>query len=272
MFGAEDNRPIPKWENIIRETLNKIQPTKTKCKCYSDPPSPSRFKPSADAPDIEDEISLETDSDGEEEIYPLNDKTNFDEVSDGPSTGQIVFPNADASFPTSNTNLGNGEASVPLLNSRIPKTQSRTEMMGLSWPEQPLDRPAQYVLERPNSIRSFKSFKASKSFKTFNSFKSSMIGDNRVQPEAASLTKVDLEYLVNRKRRNQYVKIVSKQMVGLFLTIWVRRSLRRHIQNVNVSTVGIGVMCYIGNKVCCLFLLFYYQFFILFSLFLDKYF
>ena len=38
-------------------------------------------------------------------------------------------------------------------------------------------------------------------------------------------------------------------MVGIFITVWVRRSLRKHIQNVKVSTVGVGAMGYIGNKV-----------------------
>lgn len=161
----------------------------------------------------------------------------------------------------------NAEASVPLLNRRLARTISGTERMGLSWPEPPLDLLAQCVPERPDSVRSFKSFKASKSFKTSNSFKLSMNVDQRVQPELASLAEIDLESLINRKRRSQYVRIVSKQMVGLFLTIWVRRSLRRHIQNVNVSTVGVGVMGYIGNKVgiilssFCLFLGRHYEFF-----------
>ncbi|KAK1361565.1 type IV inositol polyphosphate 5-phosphatase 3-like [Heracleum sosnowskyi] len=281
IFGVEDKRPVPKWENIICETLDKIQTGKPKYKCYSDPSS-SRFKPSADAPDIEDEILLEADSDGEgggeEEIYPLNEKPNIDEVSDGPVAGLTWFGNGDASFPASDTKLGisldqklqrqfsssekldrlncfrtedsefNAEASVPLLNRRLARTISGTERMGLSWPEPPLDLLAQCVPERPDSVRSFKSFKASKSFKTSNSFKLSMNVDQRVQPELASLAKIDLESLINRKRRSQYVRIVSKQMVGLFLTIWVRRSLRRHIQNVSVSTVGVGVMGYIGNK------------------------
>lgn len=39
-------------------------------------------------------------------------------------------------------------------------------------------------------------------------------------------------------------------MVGVYLTVWVRRSLRKHIQNLNVDTVGVGVMGFIGNKVC----------------------
>ncbi|XP_075091579.1 type IV inositol polyphosphate 5-phosphatase 3-like [Nicotiana tabacum] len=37
-------------------------------------------------------------------------------------------------------------------------------------------------------------------------------------------------------------------MVGVYLTVWVRRSLRKHIQNLNVDTVGVGVMGFIGNK------------------------
>ena len=50
-------------------------------------------------------------------------------------------------------------------------------------------------------------------------------------------------------RKPAYVRIVSKQMVGVFLTVWVRRSLRKHISNLSVSTVGVGIMGYIGNKV-----------------------
>lgn len=50
-------------------------------------------------------------------------------------------------------------------------------------------------------------------------------------------------------RKPAYVRIVSKQMVGVFLTIWVRRRLRKHISNLSVSTVGVGIMGYIGNKV-----------------------
>ncbi|KAH0879596.1 hypothetical protein HID58_066990 [Brassica napus] len=49
-------------------------------------------------------------------------------------------------------------------------------------------------------------------------------------------------------RKPAYLRIVSKQMVGVFLTVWVRRSLRKHISNLSVSTVGVGIMGYIGNK------------------------
>lgn len=65
----------------------------------------------------------------------------------------------------------------------------------------------------------------------------------------ASLAKLDLKSLKNRKKMSTYVKIVSKHMVGIFLTIRVRRSVRKLIQNLNVSSVGVGAMGYIGNEV-----------------------
>lgn len=89
---------------------------------------------------------------------------------------------------------------------------SYSERVGLSWPEPPLKLLNQYVLERRGS------------FKPLN------------------LSIINL-------RKPAYVRIVSKQMVGVFLTIWVRRSLRKHISNLSVSTVGVGIMGYIGNKV-----------------------
>ncbi|KAG4909678.1 hypothetical protein JHK87_055794 [Glycine soja] len=73
IFGAKDTRPIPKWVNIIQETLNRVQPKMPKIKSFSDPPSPSKFKPSDDVPDIEEEILLESDSDIGEEVHPLDE-------------------------------------------------------------------------------------------------------------------------------------------------------------------------------------------------------
>ncbi|XAR62239.1 Inositol-polyphosphate 5-phosphatase [Bertholletia excelsa] len=277
IFGAEDSRPVPKWENIIRETLNRVQSSKPKFKCYSDPPSPSRFKPSDDIPDIEDEVFLDSDSDGEEEIHPLYEEYNgSDAVRKGQDPDESHFVNSEISVSGNDDNFGMPiqqdlerqfsspkrlarlnclrtddcvgiiEASLPQYNRKLTKTLSGIERIGLSWPEPPLYL-LPSVLDRSNSFKSIKSFKASKSFRAYSSFKL-LSGNKRVQPEAALLADLDLESLLYRKRRPEYVRIISKQMVGIFLTIWVRRSLRKHIQNVKVSTVGVGVMGYIGNK------------------------
>jgi hypothetical protein len=277
VFGAEDGRPVSRWENIIRETLNRIQPKATKIKCFSDPPSPSKFKPSDDAPDIEEEMLLESDSDVGEEVHPFDEEQNvFDESEDRPITEKDAYVNsgvldcsgsAKLDMPgeqelerqfSSPKRLGrlnclrtedpeDVEVLVAQSSGKLTKMLSGSERIGLSWPERPLNLLYQRVLERPNSFTLSKSFKASKSFGPYRSFKST---SNEVPSQIALLAEIDLELLLKRKRRSSFVRIVSKQMVGIFLTIWVRRSLRRHIHNLKVSTVGVGVMGYIGNKVC----------------------
>ncbi|PWZ53958.1 hypothetical protein Zm00014a_009190 [Zea mays] len=46
----------------------------------------------------------------------------------------------------------------------------------------------------------------------------------------------------------EYRCVVSKQMVGILLTVWVRSDLRRFIRRPSVSCVGCGVMGCLGNK------------------------
>ncbi|XP_022133796.1 type IV inositol polyphosphate 5-phosphatase 3 isoform X2 [Momordica charantia] len=274
IFGAEDSRPVARWEDIIRETLNRVRPATTKIKCFSDPPSPSKFKPSDDIPDLEEEILHESDSDIGEEVHPCDEEFFDKENQDGQVADRNLCLNNPVSELSANTKSGipveqdlvrqysspkrldrlnclrtedssENDGSVLQQNRRLTKMLSGSERIGLCWPEPPLHLLPHNVLERPNSFKSIRSFKASKSFATYNSFKSTI---NEMPSGVALLGEIDLESLLKRKRRSSYVRIVSKQMVGIFLTIWVRRSLRRHIQNVNVSTVGVGVMGYIGNK------------------------
>ena len=51
------------------------------------------------------------------------------------------------------------------------------------------------------------------------------------------------------ERSQRYCLAVSKQMVGIFLCVWVRAGLYWHISNLKVSCVGRGIMGYMGNKV-----------------------
>ncbi|PSR86677.1 Type I inositol polyphosphate 5-phosphatase [Actinidia chinensis var. chinensis] len=50
------------------------------------------------------------------------------------------------------------------------------------------------------------------------------------------------------ERSQRYCLAVSKQMVGIFLCVWVRAGLYWHISNLKVSCVGRGIMGYMGNK------------------------
>lgn len=46
-----------------------------------------------------------------------------------------------------------------------------------------------------------------------------------------------------------YRLITSKKMVGIFVSVWVRKELVPHIGHLRVSTVGRGIMGCLGNKV-----------------------
>ncbi|KAG1346308.1 type IV inositol polyphosphate 5-phosphatase 3 [Cocos nucifera] len=269
IFGAEDNHPVSTWEYIIRETLDKIQLVKAKYKSYSDPP-PSMFKPSDDALFIEDELLPESDSDNDEEAHSLDEQ---------PSTTHTEEDGLDASIDDSDCSLvshstfgddegmqeklevnkhstlkmldrshlsfGNYEVSSGALfdqQKKLTKMLSISERTGLVWPEQPLDMLARHALD--NSIP----FGSVKSFKTCTSFKSAL-GDFKDSSVPRLIPEVNLDIVINKKKRSSFVRIISKQMVGIYLSIWVHRSLHKHIQNLKVSTVGVGVMGYIGNKV-----------------------
>ncbi|XP_062221982.1 type I inositol polyphosphate 5-phosphatase 5-like [Phragmites australis] len=47
-----------------------------------------------------------------------------------------------------------------------------------------------------------------------------------------------------------YCLIASKQMVGIFLSVWVRRELVQYIGHLRVDCVGRGIMGRLGNKGC----------------------
>ncbi|KAH1070202.1 hypothetical protein GLYMA_03G156400v4 [Glycine max] len=47
---------------------------------------------------------------------------------------------------------------------------------------------------------------------------------------------------------SRYSLVASKQMVGVFLTVWVKSDIRDDVHNMKVSCVGRGLMGYLGNK------------------------
>ncbi|KAJ4874870.1 DNAse I-like superfamily protein [Raphanus sativus] len=276
ILGAEDNRPVTKWEEVIRESLNRVRPKNSGVKSYSDPPSPGRFKPFEETHDvIEGEVAYETDSDAGVEIHPIDEE---EEGSlrvlkhDGGVIGEVntfVDPSSGLPVVEINTQFSSSkklerqvclrsdslekrrkeeevDAAEPGINRRL----SGKERIGLSWPEPPLNMlgPSCVLLDRQPSLKTTKSLRTVKSFKAYSSFKSVAGHANGIPPEVLALAEMDLKLLMERKRRPAYVRLVSKQMVGILLTIWVKRSLRKHIQNVRVSTVGVGIMGYIGNK------------------------
>ncbi|KAF6139982.1 hypothetical protein GIB67_020373 [Kingdonia uniflora] len=59
---------------------------------------------------------------------------------------------------------------------------------------------------------------------------------------------ISMEERVRSLGNSRYCLVASKQMVGIFLTVWVRNDLTDAVRNLKVSCVGRGLMGYLGNK------------------------
>ena len=75
------------------------------------------------------------------------------------------------------------------------------------------------------------------------------------QPSRRSISNFPDDNLVacNSTLDRGYSLAASKQMVGIFLCVWVRDDLQKRITNLKVSSVGRGIMGYLGNKVSLIF-------------------
>ncbi|XP_020522662.1 type I inositol polyphosphate 5-phosphatase 10 isoform X2 [Amborella trichopoda] len=58
--------------------------------------------------------------------------------------------------------------------------------------------------------------------------------------------------VIDMSNSNQlnYCLIASKQMVGIFLSVWVRNELVQHVGHLRIACVGRGIMGCLGNKGC----------------------
>ncbi|XP_039808962.1 type I inositol polyphosphate 5-phosphatase 2 isoform X4 [Panicum virgatum] len=246
VLGTEDNRPIRKWEALIRQTLNRSQQPKTICKSYSAPLSPllrpvgsggheyMKTKP-------EDEVigSLTQFRDWQTSTTEL--RCNW---LDG--TSPLDWPEYPLDTPSKvlvsgtglrrvlslglfSTNFVEHPQSLELkdvdLQARIRRQYHSLGNLSMLWSEQEkLD-----VLNSLDHISDLMSEEDSPSVSTVE--------------ECATPGKRG-----SSKHRANYVRIVSKQMVGIYVSVWVSRKLRRHVNNLEVSPVGVGLLGYMGNK------------------------
>ncbi|KAL3497702.1 hypothetical protein ACH5RR_040434 [Cinchona calisaya] len=248
VLGAENRRPIRKWEAIIRRTLNKSSERETIQKSYSAPPSP--VLRTSSAADI------------------------LGEVAETPMLDTIGVE--------SNRTYGKFENEIlPVVkNLQLKRIYGIDCDSGLDWPEHSLDATPQVLSSR------FKLRRVMSSAGRMDSKCEEIHGLKRLHQSSGNLAMMwmdqqdGLEVLnplsdgsdqyseeeddslvelsevqqkllpvkdsVNLHQR--YVRIVSKQMVGIYVSVWVRRRLRRHINNLKVSPVGVGLMGYMGNK------------------------
>ncbi|XP_058104208.1 type I inositol polyphosphate 5-phosphatase 2 isoform X3 [Magnolia sinica] len=263
VLGAEDNRPIPKWEAIIRRTLNKSLQPKTKFKCYSAPPSPvMRTSSAADA--LADEIAapegnckpsglangISFESKHLGEINNLGKKLQLKRIYGIDSDSRLDWPECSLDTPPH----------VLSSNSRLRRVWSSSARMGFDWMEKPLNPTSQDLALEGGLRRVYRSSGNLQSIWSQQQEESEVIDSLSDVSDNLSDEEADLysENVVGKcedgadgeceKLQDRYVRIVSKQMVGIYVSLWVRKRLRRHINNLKVSPVGVGLMGYMGNK------------------------
>ncbi|CAH1439817.1 unnamed protein product [Lactuca virosa] len=220
VLGAETRRPISKWEAIIRKALNKSPEPIAIPKSFSAPNSPI----SNDNGELSSikinlpETKVINKLDWPEKALDLKPKV----LSAGAKLRRVLSSNArvcssDWLAPQDNTFTGG-----------LKRVHHSSGDLGMLWNEQEertdmvdsLDDVSEQVLEEEDDF----------------------FGDTTELEHENS----PLDDQVNSHHR--YVRIVSKQMVGIYISVWVRKSLRRHINNLKVSPVGVGLMGYMGNK------------------------
>ncbi|CAK9179187.1 unnamed protein product [Ilex paraguariensis] len=258
VLGAENRRPIQKWETIIRRALNKTLETETNPKSYSAPASPVLGTSSVadmladvvDAPALEmmGEESLGTTNVGDSGMIGVWENLQLNRTYDIETDSRLVWPERSL------------DKTPQVLSShlKLRRVLSSSARVGSDWMEHPVSFCQNIAFyggglkrvhhssgnlglmdqqDGPDGLDSLPDVSAQFSNEEDDSF-----------PEISEAKDKIVISKNGAKSRPSYVRIVSKQMVGIYVSVWVHRKLRRHINNLKVSPVGVGLMGYMGNK------------------------
>ncbi|KAL7149939.1 hypothetical protein ABFS83_05G075300 [Erythranthe nasuta] len=250
VLGAENRRPIPKWETLIRKTLNKSSEPEIRHKSFSAPPSPV-FRTSS----ASDRLAEEADSTPALGIFREDSVTDANpRISDGgggldwpeqsldaasqslssrPKFRRAISSSARIGFTNQNTSFG---------SSGLRRMHSSSGNLGLMFCNN-MDRENEVVEEEEEEA-------VVDSLLDDDDDDDELVLDRIFGEERDSFAEMEESRNENEigESNRMYVRVVSKQMVGIYVSVWVHRRLRRHINNLKVSPVGVGLMGYMGNK------------------------
>ena len=265
ILGAEDNRPIPKWESLIRRTLNKTSEPKANYKSLSAPPSPIFRSPSTlDALAIEADIPsiafrwkkpISKAKPGVDLRNQERKGRNGEETKSLIKRIYGIDSDRRIEWPGHSVDTLPSALSSSLKLRQVLRSSGR---IGFSWLENPLAFDPNFApngdgLKRLHS--DFGNLMADQAERLEDSPDSASDACDEISAEEdESFLGSQREfsassYAKDVNKHPRYVRIVSKQMVGIYISVWVRKKLRRHITYLKVSPVGVGLMGYMGNKV-----------------------
>ncbi|XP_028108178.1 type IV inositol polyphosphate 5-phosphatase 7-like [Camellia sinensis] len=229
ILGSENNGPARKWFSLIQKTLNNLPGTSGGSGCYT--PSP-----------IPDPIA-ESDADFE---GSMRQNTSFfhrrsfqTPCSWGTENDSVSQPRLDRRYSVCDRVIFGHRPSDYDPNSRSSHRPSDS-----SWSHRPSDaswghRPSDHSWgHRPSDYSRWGS-----------SDDDYWPGDSPSTVLFSPMSNaIPMEDGYRVPGHPRYCLVASKQMVGIYLTIWVKSDLREHVRNMKVSCVGRGLMGYLGNK------------------------
>ncbi|XP_075477955.1 type IV inositol polyphosphate 5-phosphatase 7-like [Primulina tabacum] len=245
ILGAEDNGPAKKWLTLIKRTLHNAPGTSGGSGCYT--PSP--------IPDPIAEWNADFEGPARHKASAFFHRRSF-------QAPQHMGMENDSSTPQTYLNRRFSVCERTIFGHRHsdfdPNTRWGYRPSDCSSSQRPSDcRPSDYSSgHRPSDYTSSRR-PSDYSWGQRPSDFSRLESDEDYLPEDSPSTVLNtpMSYSANQGEDAammpecyRYSLVASKQMVGIFLTVWVRSELREFVQNIKVSCVGRGLMGYLGNK------------------------
>ncbi|MCL7046938.1 hypothetical protein MKW94_014645 [Papaver nudicaule] len=194
---------------------------------------------------------------GFQEIVPLNAGNVFGAEDNGPAAKWLsLIRQALNSTDEKDTEFHEN------YNNDTCEQQDASELITLKQQLQSSTSPTQFdqIQQQPNQTKSRTSFSDllsmdhdleidESSYEPYNfSSNSTSSSNSSCEGSPAPPAGLSTRFGSNRCTGNRYCLAASKQMVGIFLCVWVRTDLYQHVSNLKVSCVGRGIMGYLGNK------------------------
>lgn len=211
VLGTEDNGPSRKWVALIRKTLNNLPGANNHNNNHQTPsPVPNPIV------DLEEDFEGSIRNNRDSSFLNNNHRRSFQSSRSLRIDGDILGP----SQPRLERRFS--VCDRVMLGSRRPSDYDR---MSYRWDGGSSDDDNTGV-ESPSCT-----------------YYSPMNHDHR--PSSSLPVEED-----RHRTSGRYCLVASKQMVGVFLMVWVRSEVKKDVRNMKVSCVGRGLMGYLGNKVC----------------------
>ncbi|XP_019168091.1 PREDICTED: type IV inositol polyphosphate 5-phosphatase 7-like isoform X1 [Ipomoea nil] len=253
---AEDNGPAKKWISLIQKTLNNVPGTSGGSGCHTSSPVPD--------PIAEWNADFEGSSKQKSTFLP---RRSFQtphcwRMENDPSIPQpsldrrysvcdrVIFGNRHSDFDPNNrwghrpSYSSSSNRLSDSSSSHRPSDYNGHRPSNCSWGQRPSDyspghRPSDYSWgQRPSDFSRRGSSDDDFCPGDFPSTVSPLPNGGCIPTDEC----------YSMPRNTRYCLVASKQMVGIFLTVWVRSELKEHVKNMKVSCVGRGLMGYLGNK------------------------